>query len=96
MVADWFVGREIVTAMSIFISSWPLGIGLGLVAYAPLAAAYGWGAVMHVAAAVALGSLALIAMLYRDPPAVRPSAPSQLKLDLTSREWLLVSLAGAV
>jgi MFS family permease len=32
MVIDWFVGREISTAMSIFINSWPLGIALALFA----------------------------------------------------------------
>src|SRR5215204_2124486 len=30
MVTDWFAGREIVTAMAIFVSSWPVGIGFGL------------------------------------------------------------------
>ena len=30
MVTDWFAGREIVTAMALFVSSWPVGIGLGL------------------------------------------------------------------
>jgi predicted MFS family arabinose efflux permease len=30
MVTDWFAGREIVRAMALFVSSWPVGIGLGL------------------------------------------------------------------
>src|SRR5262249_23237237 len=30
MTADWFAGREIVTAMSILIASWPFGIAVGL------------------------------------------------------------------
>src|SRR3954468_5214350 len=30
MITDWFAGREIVTAMALFVSSWPVGIGLGL------------------------------------------------------------------
>lgn len=31
MVADWFSGKEIITAMAIFVNSWPTGIGLALV-----------------------------------------------------------------
>src|ERR1700753_909339 len=30
MVADWFAGQEIATAMSIFVNSWPAGIALSL------------------------------------------------------------------
>jgi hypothetical protein len=33
MVTDWFAGCEIVTAMSIFITSWPLGLALGLLSF---------------------------------------------------------------
>src|SRR5262249_29252905 len=54
MVADWFAGREIVTAMGILISSWPLGLALGLMGFAPLAAAHGWPSVMHAGALAAL------------------------------------------
>ena len=31
MVIDWFAGRDVATAMAIFLSSWPMGIGLALV-----------------------------------------------------------------
>src|SRR5262245_38182851 len=30
MVTDWFASREIITAMSVFITSWPLGLAMGL------------------------------------------------------------------
>ncbi len=30
MVADWFSGKEIATAMAIFVNSWPAGIALSL------------------------------------------------------------------
>src|ERR1700753_2406181 len=30
MVTDWFAGKEIATAMSIFVNSWPAGIALSL------------------------------------------------------------------
>ena len=32
MVTDWFAGKEIGTAMAVFLNSWPLGIALALVA----------------------------------------------------------------
>src|SRR6201986_1378916 len=31
MVTDWFAGKEIATAMAIFVNSWPFGIALALV-----------------------------------------------------------------
>ena len=42
MVADWFEGREIATAMSILVMSWPFGIAMGQVGHAWLAQTYGW------------------------------------------------------
>ena len=95
MVADWFAKREIVTAMAILIASWPLGIGLALLLFTPLAASHSWNAVMFAAAFMALVSFVLMAAAYRDP-AQAPPARAALQLDLTRREWLAVSLAGAI
>jgi MFS family permease len=44
MVTDWFEGKEIVTALGILITTWPLGIALGLIAVPPLAIASSWQA----------------------------------------------------
>jgi predicted MFS family arabinose efflux permease len=94
MVDEWFVGLEIGTAMSILISSWPLGIALGLVLYSPLAEAVGWKAVLLSGCVIPLASLIVLAAYYRNPPGhVLASAPS-IKIDLNCREWLLVSLSG--
>ena len=57
MVADWFAGREIATAMAILVTSWPFGIALGLLGFVPLAAWLGWPAVMTVAALVCVPCL---------------------------------------
>lgn len=60
VVADTFSGRELATAMGIFVNSWPVGIGLGLVVLpwfgggAPLV----WMQVF-LAAAILAGALAL-------------------------------------
>lgn len=68
MVADWFAGREIASAMAIFVNSWPVGIALGLVVL-PLVGSQAGLAAVHLlsAATVAAGAVAL-AMLYRSPP----------------------------
>lgn len=96
MVTDWFAGRDIVVAMAVFVSSWPLGIALGLWSFPPLAAAYGWASVMDVAAIVVAVGLVLVWLVYRAPP----DAPAQyghgLQIDLSRREWLLISLAGFI
>jgi predicted MFS family arabinose efflux permease len=96
MVADWFVGREIATAMALLVTSWPIGIALGLLGFVPLATWLGWPAVMYLATCVALPCLLAVAVLYRDPPgaAVTPQATFELKL--SAREWALVSAAGFV
>ena len=73
MVTDWFAGREIGTAMAILISSWPLGLALGLLTFVPLAAWLGWQAVMHAAALMCGVWLIALAIVYRDPPERRPS-----------------------
>jgi predicted MFS family arabinose efflux permease len=96
MIADWFAGREIVTAMAIFIASWPLGLGLGLVVFTPLAAAVSWHAVMNGAALLSLASLAAVALVYRDPPGADAASGARLRVNLTAHEWLTVSLAGSV
>lgn len=67
MVADWFDGQEIVTAMAILVSSWPLGISLGLISLGSIAQNTSWQTVMLLTAAVCAISLVLVASLYRDP-----------------------------
>jgi len=70
MVADWFAGLEIVKAMAVLVSSWPLGISLALISLGPLALASSWPIVMYLTASVCLVSLALVFTLYRPPSAV--------------------------
>jgi predicted MFS family arabinose efflux permease len=96
MVTDWFAGREIVTAMSIAIVSWPFGLAVGLVTYGSLAVTLGWSTVMHFGALAALVAFALVLLVYRDPPDTPTTAKSTFRLGLTRREWLLVLIAGAI
>lgn len=101
MVADWFAGREIITAMSLFVNSWPLGFALGLVTQGPLADLAGWQVVMYVAAAACAASLVLVALVYRPPHSATQSTGAgsfvrAFRLGLTGRELALILLAGTV
>lgn len=93
MAADWFDGREMATAMSILVMSWPLGIAMGQVGHTWLAEAFGWRVPFLVAAAYcAVAALAILA-LYRAPEgSQRP--PASGMTGLLPREWALVACAG--
>jgi cyanate permease len=96
LATDWFAGREIATAMGILVSSWPLGLALGLLAFPPIAAGLGWAGVMHAGAVAAFAAMLMFMLLYRDPPGASGHAFARLDVNLLPREWLLVSIAGAI
>jgi len=77
MVADWFAGKEIATAMAIFVNSWPAGVALSLLTLPSIGTAYGIRAVyLAVAALTGLG-IVVLAAFYRSPaPAATSAAPS--------------------
>jgi MFS family permease len=77
MVTDWFSGKEIATAMAIFINSWPAGIALALVVLPSIGAAYGIGAAHIAAALYAAAGLVALAALYRSPAAASAPAAAQ-------------------
>lgn len=93
MVTDWFVGRDLVLAMAIFITSWPVGLSLGLLVLGPLAAGFGWGAAFLATAAMAIIGLVSVAAVYR--PAAGAVAQA-LKPRLDRDEWRGILLAGSV
>ena len=68
MIADWFAGREIVTAMAVLVSSWPLGLAVGLLVFGPLAEVQGWRMVMYLSALASGAALIAVALGYSDPP----------------------------
>lgn len=76
MVTDWFDGKEIATALGIFVNSWPVGIALALLVLPPVAeaASLTW-AMLFVAGLAAAGMLALAAF-YRAPEISAASAPA--------------------
>lgn len=93
LLMDWFVGREISTAMGIFINSWPLGIALSLLTIPGLAAVGGlalaWAAVLLV---IALGLLMFTAIYHPPPNAVAVAA----RINVSRLPYLALFLAAAV
>jgi cyanate permease len=97
MVTDWFAGREIVLAMAVFMNSFPIGIGLGLMTLGPVAEVGGWRVAMFATAAIALVSLLLFLVAYRRHPNDGGSAtPGSKAGGLNRRELALVCMAGAI
>lgn len=94
MIADWFEGREIATAMSILVMSWPFGIAIGQVGHAWFAQTYGWQVPFQAASAYCLIAAAGVFLLYR-PPHDLPDAAAGARVALTGQEWRLTLCAAA-
>lgn len=94
MVADWFEGREIATAMSVLVMSWPFGIAMGQVGHAWLAQTYGWQVPFQVASIYCLVAALAVFLLYR-PPHDLPQSEGGSGAALTRQEWRLVICASA-
>jgi MFS family permease len=70
MVADWFVGKELATAMAVVLTAWPAGIGLALVSLGAVASAFAWRTAVEAGGLAAALGLVLVLALYRRPPGV--------------------------
>jgi len=95
MVTDWFQGRELVTALGILISSWPLGIAMALLVIPTAANAFSWSVGMIVAAALSGAALIVVATAYR-PAAGLTHQSGPFHIDVTTREFSLATFAGVV
>ncbi len=93
MVADWFEGREIATAMSILVMSWPFGIAMGQVGHAWLAQTYGWQVSFQAASAYCLIAALGVFLFYR-PPHDLPNETGGARVALTGQEWRLILCAA--
>lgn len=93
MVTDWFAGKEIASAMAIFVNSWPAGIALSLLTLPSIGTSYGVDAVhLSIAALMAIGIL--LALLYRPPPGEVAAAASSARLDM--KTLMAVMVAGLI
>ncbi|SIT14280.1 Predicted arabinose efflux permease, MFS family [Roseivivax lentus] len=92
MVADWFGGREIATAMSLLVMSWPFGIAIGQIGHTWLVTLFDWRLPFLVASAwCALAAIGVWA-IYR-PPHDLPRFTGR-SMRLLPREWALICCAG--
>jgi predicted MFS family arabinose efflux permease len=81
IVADWFAGKEIATAMAIFVNSWPAGIALSLLALPLIGSDHGIEAVYLAVAAVIGAALVLFALTYQPPAKAVSAAAASARLD---------------
>lgn len=95
MVADWFSGREIATALGILVMTWPLGIAIGQIVHEWLAQTVGWQSAFALASAGAAGGMLLVAFFYR-PPAVPADAPPPAPARIDRPEFALILIASLV
>jgi MFS family permease len=94
MVADWFAGKEIATAMAIFVNSWPAGIALSLLTLPLIGTAHGVGAVYLTVAALIGLAIVLLAALYQPPANAVTVAAKSGRLDRNAT--IAVITAGLV
>lgn len=71
MVTEWFYDKQIITALSILLAAWPLGIALGLLSQGIIADTYGLATTFLATAAVVAAGLILVALFYQDPQRIR-------------------------
>lgn len=93
MVADWFEGQEIATAMSIFVMSWPFGIAMGQIGHVWLAQSFGWQS-PFVAASVYCGAAAFAIFAFYRAPHNLTDATGGARVALTRQEWRLILCAA--
>jgi MFS family permease len=93
MIADWFAGKELATAMAVMLTAWPVGIGLALVSLASVASTFSWRTAVESGGAVALLGLVLVLALYRRPTGAGP-APAVAVAAVDAREVRLSVVGG--
>ncbi|MEL7140235.1 MAG: MFS transporter, partial [Pseudomonadota bacterium] len=89
LVTDAFAGGRLATAMSIFVNSWPLGIGSALLVLPPVAEGAGLDAALWLVAALVLLGLLIFAL------GTRPAAEGATQ-PLTAERLRGAPLTGAV
>ncbi|WP_441236955.1 MFS transporter [Bradyrhizobium sp. 930_D9_N1_4] len=93
MGTDWFAGKEIATAMAIFVNSWPAGVAISLLVLPAIGTTYGAGAVfLSTGALTAIGILLIL--FYQPPPGATASTAGSGRLDRLA--LLAVIVAGLI
>ena len=91
MLTDWFAGKEIATAMAIFVNSWPAGIAVSLLTLPSIGTSVGVDAVhLAVAAFIAFG-IVLLALFYQPPAHAPAESAAAVRLDRTAAFAVIVA-----
>ncbi len=89
LVAQWFAGREVGTAMGIFNTGMPLGTIISLNLLSVLGASQGWRASIWVAAGVSVLAIVALGLFFKPAPRGDTPAPER-----PSSLWQDIRLAG--
>jgi MFS family permease len=81
MLTDWFAGKEIATAMAIFVNSWPAGVAISLLVLPLIGTTHGVGAVHLSVAAFSGCAIVLLTIAYRSPGDAPVASTTSLRLD---------------
>ena len=94
LISDWFVGKELSTAMGVMLTSWPVGLGLATATLGGLAAGSGWRWPITMTVIAAAIGLLLMLLAFREAPrpAGAPVAPP--RVSLAGRDLRLSISAG--
>lgn len=96
MVVDWFAGREISTAMAIFVNSWPAGIAFALLVLPILESSGGLSlAHLFILSFIAF-ALALFVIFYRPPAKIETLNKSRKASKLPIYALSLISIIWAL
>lgn len=93
MVIDWFAGRNVSTALAIFISSWPVGIALGLLILPPLATNADLRTAWIALTILTVAALLLFASVYKVPPG---AVPGNARISFSSLPWTPLAFAAVL
>ena len=95
MTVDWFQDRELATALSLLIISWPGGIALSQIIHPHVALNFGWQWAIATASIFCFVAAMAISSLYQPPPKILLENDGQPQGQrFTSYEWLKTSMAA--
>jgi predicted MFS family arabinose efflux permease len=98
MVAEWFRGRELSTALGIIFDSWSFGLAATIAALPLIAAWSSWPRAVDATGVFCLAAALLLALAYRAPPSAPRAAlePPRWRLGEALRRHSLLPSAAAL
>ncbi|MBJ6372723.1 CynX/NimT family MFS transporter [Sedimentitalea arenosa] len=91
MVIDWFAGKNVSTALAIYIGSWPVGIALGLLILPALAASAEVQSAWTALTIFTVMALLLFAFVYQTPVG---ATTADTRINITTLPWTPLAFAA--